>query len=134
MTEIANAPEGAHHANGANHIADDAPRQQRRRLDGLLGGGAKRLRGKTPLPVEELVLSVLIPVYNEKDTIEVILEQVESVPVRKEIICVDDCSTDGTREILARLEAEGRIHRLIFQPHNRGKIYYRMVDLLSLTK
>jgi glycosyltransferase involved in cell wall biosynthesis len=94
---------------------------KRGRLDTLLGGGAKRLRGKTPLPVEQLVLSVLIPVYNEKDTIELILESVEAVPVRKEIICVDDCSTDGTREILTRLEAEGRVHRLIFQPHNRGK-------------
>jgi glycosyltransferase involved in cell wall biosynthesis len=120
MNEIANAPAGAHpSANGAS--PDEAPRHNRRRLDGLLGGGAKRLRGKTPLPVEQLVLSVLIPVYNEKDTIEIILEQVESVPVRKEIICVDDCSTDGTREILRRLEAEGRVHRLIFQPHNQGK-------------
>jgi glycosyltransferase involved in cell wall biosynthesis len=97
------------------------PQPPRKRLDGLLGGNTRRMRGKTPLPVEQLVLSVLIPVYNERDTIELILDQIESVDVQKEVICVDDCSTDGTRDILKRLEAEGRVHRLIFQPHNQGK-------------
>ncbi|MCX5766268.1 MAG: glycosyltransferase family 2 protein [Gemmatimonadetes bacterium] len=68
-----------------------------------------------------MVLSVLIPVYNERNTIEVILEQVRHVPVRMEIICVDDCSTDGTRDILTRLKAEGLIQQLIFHEINRGK-------------
>jgi glycosyltransferase involved in cell wall biosynthesis len=82
---------------------------------------ASRMRGLTPMPIESLVLSVLIPVYNERNTIEVILDQVRSVPVRQEIICVDDCSTDGTREILQRLKEEGRIDVLVLHDRNRGK-------------
>jgi len=84
-------------------------------------GRTPRMRGRTPIPRDQLVLSVLIPVYNERDTIEVILDQVHAVPVRKEIICVDDRSTDGTRDILDRLYAEGRIDRLIKHEVNRGK-------------
>jgi glycosyltransferase involved in cell wall biosynthesis len=67
------------------------------------------------------LLSVLIPVYNERDTIEHIIEQVRAVPVRKELICVNDCSTDGTAEILDRLLAEGRVDRVVHQSENRGK-------------
>ena len=80
-----------------------------------------RLRGRTPLDPAALILSVLMPVYNERNTIEMILDQVHAVPVRKEIICVDDRSSDGTREILERLKAEGRIHKLIVHDINRGK-------------
>lgn len=47
-------------------------------------------------------LSVIMPVYNEQATIEEILKRVSAVPIEKEIILVDDCSKDGTREILAR--------------------------------
>ena len=68
-----------------------------------------------------LLLSVLIPVYNERATIELILDQVHAVPVRKEIICVDDCSTDGTRDMLQRMKDAGRIDKLIFHELNRGK-------------
>jgi glycosyltransferase involved in cell wall biosynthesis len=68
-----------------------------------------------------LQLSVLIPVYNERATIELILDQVHAVPVRKEIICVDDCSTDGTRDMLQRMKDAGRIDKLIFHDLNRGK-------------
>ena len=84
-------------------------------------GATPRLRGRTPIDRDSLVLSVLIPVYNERNTIELILNQVHAVPVRKEVICVNDASADGTKEILDRLYAEGRIHRLIHQPHNMGK-------------
>jgi glycosyltransferase involved in cell wall biosynthesis len=80
-----------------------------------------RLRGRTPLDPATLVLSVLIPVYNERDTIGLILDQVHAVPVRKEVICVNDCSTDGSREILEREKAAGRIHTLIHQDINSGK-------------
>jgi len=48
-------------------------------------------------------LSVIIPAYNEKDTIVEIIERVAAVPIEKEIIVVDDCSTDGTRAILENL-------------------------------
>jgi glycosyltransferase involved in cell wall biosynthesis len=80
-----------------------------------------RMRGSTPLPREELRLSVLIPVYNEEQTIELILDQVHAVPVQKEVICVNDNSTDGTALVLERLAAAGRIQRLIHHPVNRGK-------------
>ncbi len=80
-----------------------------------------RLRARTPLDPETLVLSVLIPVYNEQDTIALILDQVHAVPVRKQVICVNDCSTDGSRAILEREHAAGRIDLLIHQPQNRGK-------------
>ena len=90
-------------------------------LDSLLWGKRPRVRGRTPIPVDKILVSVLIPVYNEKNTIEQIVEQVRSVPVPKQIICVDDGSSDGTREILARMERDGLIHKLILQPKNRGK-------------
>ena len=78
-------------------------------------------RQSTPLDPATLCLSVLIPVFNERHTIEALLECVRSTPIRKEIICVDDCSTDGTRQRLIELEAAGYIDRLILQPANGGK-------------
>jgi glycosyltransferase involved in cell wall biosynthesis len=67
------------------------------------------------------LVSVLVPVYNERDTIETIVELIRSSPVRKEIICVDDCSSDGTSEVLNALLADGKIDKLDRQPVNRGK-------------
>jgi len=90
-------------------------------LSSSIAQPVSRLRGLTPMPLESRVLSVLIPVFNERNTIEVILDQVRSVPVRQQIICVDDFSTDGTRAILQRLKDEGRIDVLILHDHNRGK-------------
>jgi len=66
-------------------------------------------------------LSVLIPVYNERETIDIIVDQVRATPIAKEIICVDDASTDGTKEVLEALLAQGKIDRLFRQPANRGK-------------
>jgi glycosyltransferase involved in cell wall biosynthesis len=84
--------------------------------------GRKTLRRhRTPLDPGTLRLSVLIPVYNERNTIEFILDEVHRTHVAKEIIVVDDCSTDGTRELLQQLLAEGRIDRLHLHPANRGK-------------
>ncbi|CAN5365343.1 glycosyltransferase family 2 protein [soil metagenome] len=82
---------------------------------------AAKPRELTPLDEASYRLSVLIPVYNERNTIETILDRVHKTPVRKEIICVDDCSTDGTRERLVELHAAGFIDHLIFQPQNGGK-------------
>ena len=48
-------------------------------------------------------LSVVIPVYNEADTVEEMVERVRATSYTTEIICVDDCSTDGTHDILAQL-------------------------------
>jgi len=78
-------------------------------------------RPRTPLDRATLTLSVLIPVYNERDTIGIILDLVRATPVTTEIIVVDDCSTDGTGEVLESLLAAGRVHKLHRQPLNRGK-------------
>ena len=66
-------------------------------------------------------LSVLIPVYNEHATIDRILDAVHAVPIPKEVVCVDDASTDGTGERLAALHAAGRIDVLVRHEQNRGK-------------
>ncbi len=65
-------------------------------------------------------LSVVIPVYNEKDTVLEVIHRVQIVDLPKEIIVVDDCSTDGTREILQDLPASGDL-KIVYQPKNQGK-------------
>jgi len=65
-------------------------------------------------------ISVIIPVFNEADTIDALLRRVKNVPVVNEIVVVDDCSTDGTREILKGLEKEIGF-KLAFHDKNRGK-------------
>jgi glycosyltransferase involved in cell wall biosynthesis len=64
-------------------------------------------------------LSIIIPVYNEVATIREVLDRVRSAPVDKELIVVDDGSTDGTREILDRERARGTL--VILHEQNRGK-------------
>lgn len=65
-------------------------------------------------------LSVIVPIYNERGTLPELLARVRAVDVEKEIICVDDHSTDGTRQILAE-EAERGDLVVIEHPENRGK-------------
>ena len=65
-------------------------------------------------------LSIIIPVYNEACTIEQIVSAVQSVPVEKEIIIVDDFSTDGTRDKLKKLEKQDNI-RVLLHEKNQGK-------------
>ena len=66
-------------------------------------------------------LTIVIPCFNEKQTIRSIVDAVRSAPYpQKEIIVVDDFSTDGTREILAN-ELAGKIDRLVFHETNQGK-------------
>lgn len=65
-------------------------------------------------------LSVVIPIYNERGTLSELLARVRAVDLEKEIICVDDCSTDGTREILAEEAQRGDLV-VIYHPENRGK-------------
>jgi glycosyltransferase involved in cell wall biosynthesis len=67
-------------------------------------------------------LSVLIPVYNEEKTLEAIIAKLDQVKLDKELIVVDDGSTDGTKEILESLGQGGRQDLLIeTHPVNRGK-------------
>jgi glycosyltransferase involved in cell wall biosynthesis len=65
-------------------------------------------------------LSVVIPVYNEKNTIGEVLQRVRTVDLPKEVIVVDDCSTDGTREFLQGLPASDDL-KIVLQPCNAGK-------------
>jgi len=64
-------------------------------------------------------LSIVIPVYNEKATIRQIHDAVQAVPMEKEIILIDDGSTDGTREILQQISAEDT--KVLFHDRNKGK-------------
>jgi glycosyltransferase involved in cell wall biosynthesis len=66
-----------------------------------------------------VTLSVVVPVYNERATVLDVIEAVKAAPFRKELIVVDDGSTDGTREVLAGL-ADPAV-RVLFHDRNRGK-------------
>jgi glycosyltransferase involved in cell wall biosynthesis len=71
-------------------------------------------------PLSDPLLSVVMPAYNERSTIEEIVERVLAVPLRKELVVVDDASTDGTRELLQQL-CGSRGFKLVLQERNRGK-------------
>jgi len=67
-------------------------------------------------------LSVVVPIYNERDTVRTILSRVLATPHEKEVILVDDGSTDGTRQVLAEIEAERLAGvRVIYHEANQGK-------------
>jgi len=70
--------------------------------------------------LESPLLSVVMPVYNELATIDEIIARVVRVPMRIQLIVVDDCSTDGTRERLAGLQGEHGF-TLLLQERNQGK-------------
>jgi glycosyltransferase involved in cell wall biosynthesis len=81
---------------------------------------ASALQRAASLIPADPVLSVVMPVFNERDTIEEIIHRVLAVKMRIELIVIDDKSTDGTSEILDELQ---KAHRFVLlkQPHNRGK-------------
>ena len=90
-----------------------------RNLQGLIGKSACRELGIYPLP-DGLRISVVVPIYNEKATVEEIVRRIRAVPIPKEIILVDDGSTDGTRDVLAALDC-GEDVRIVLHKRNRGK-------------
>ena len=68
-------------------------------------------------------LSIIIPIYNERDLLPAVLEKVRAValPGERELILVDDCSTDGTREYLRSREMKAPDAVVLFHKRNRGK-------------
>ncbi len=99
------------------HLSN-APDERHRVLQRLLGEPACRQLGLFPVP-KGFRVSVVIPVFNEEQWIREIVRRVQAVQIPKEIIVVDDCSTDGTRDILRELECDGL--RVFYQPMNQGK-------------
>jgi len=92
-------------------------------MKGMLGDGPCRQLGIYPIP-DDFVLSVVIPVYNEFQTLPVLLDKVRSVPLRKEIVLVDDMSRDGTRELLKEIAKEGDsdpMNRIVVTYHEKNK-------------
>ncbi|HYU09212.1 MAG TPA: glycosyltransferase family 2 protein [Gemmatimonadales bacterium] len=71
--------------------------------------------------MKNLLLSVVVPAFNEAATVEAALRRVREVPLRVEIIVVNDASTDGTREILDQLARDGVVDQVIHHDRNRGK-------------
>src|SRR4051812_8026158 len=71
-------------------------------------------------PLVDPLLSVVMPVFNEKVTIDEIIRRTLATPLRIQLIVVDDCSTDGTRDMLTKLQREMGF-TLILQPQNAGK-------------
>lgn len=69
------------------------------------------------------LLSVIVPVYNEAKTIRQILEKINFVDIDKEIIAVDNCSTDGTQNILQEISKKPEFNslRVIYHSYNQGK-------------
>jgi glycosyltransferase involved in cell wall biosynthesis len=98
--------------------ADD--HERRETLIRILGESVCRQLGIYRIP-DDLVLSVVIPVYNERNTLREILHRVQSVAVPKQIVLVDDCSTDGTREVLKALAEEQPELTIVYHDKNQGK-------------
>jgi len=84
----------------------------------LMGEAACRQLGLYPIP-EGFKLSVVIPVYNEERWIREVLRRVQATEIPKEIIIVDDCSKDGTRDILKTITEENV--KIVYQEKNQGK-------------
>ncbi|MDA1054142.1 MAG: glycosyltransferase family 2 protein [Planctomycetota bacterium] len=88
-------------------------------LERLIGRDACRRLGIYALPAD-FVLSVVIPVYNEAQTLEKVIARVRETHLPMELICVDDGSQDGTREVLERLASEQDL-KAVFHEKNQGK-------------
>jgi glycosyltransferase involved in cell wall biosynthesis len=103
----------------ADAINQFTPAERLAVLQALMGEGHCRQVGIYPIPAG-FKLSVVIPVYNEERWIREVVRRVRAVPIPKEIVIVDDCSTDGTRAILKELEGQGDV-RVFLQQVNQGK-------------
>jgi glycosyltransferase involved in cell wall biosynthesis len=100
------------------HQLAAAPAERVRLLQELLSEPACRQLGIYPIPAD-FKLSVVIPVYNEERWLPELVKRVQAVTIPKEVVIVDDCSTDGTRGILKGLA--GANVRVFLQERNQGK-------------
>lgn len=82
--------------------------------------GVEELPTDKTQPSTALKVSVVIPVYNERETIREIVSRVQSTGLHHEIVIVDDCSTDGTRDVLLELEQQDDV-RVVMHGYNKGK-------------
>ncbi len=120
--ELAPASVNGHVADWEEAIARLAADPQRRisLLYKLLGEPACRQLGIYPLP-PQFKLSVVIPVYNEERWVAELIRRVQAVEIPKELIVVNDCSTDRTAAILEELQRQYDNLRVFHQPRNMGK-------------
>lgn len=102
-----------------SHDVEGIPSERVELLERIIGRDACRRLGIYALP-PDFVLSVVVPVYNEAKTLEKVIARLRETYLPMEIICVDDGSKDGTREVLERLAAEQEI-TAVFHDHNQGK-------------
>jgi glycosyltransferase involved in cell wall biosynthesis len=79
------------------------------------------VQGGTPVDLRGIRVSVVMPIYNEAATVAISVRRLRAVPLSIELVCVDDGSKDGTRDILAALERDKLIEKLVLQPENCGK-------------
>ncbi|MEK6234474.1 MAG: glycosyltransferase, partial [Planctomycetales bacterium] len=106
----------------AQPLEEETPESLNRRfemLERLLGRTVCRSLGLYRIP-DGFVLSVVIPVFNEADSVRLLLQRVRAVPLRTEVSVVDDHSEDGTHELLLELQQEMEF-KLIRHDKNQGK-------------
>jgi glycosyltransferase involved in cell wall biosynthesis len=118
MLSVTNGHCGGEMSDELRRQVSGSPQERLALLHQLLGEPACRQLGIYPIP-DGFKLSVVIPVYNEERWIREVVRRVQAVPIAKEIIIVEDCSKDGTRDILR--EMEGGEIRVFYQPYNQGK-------------
>jgi glycosyltransferase involved in cell wall biosynthesis len=96
----------------------EAALEQEYQQEDLAGQGKSSQRNQ---PSTRLKVSVLMPVYNERETIREIVTRVRQQAMHDELLIVDDCSTDGTRDLLVEIDREHEDIRVIMHGYNRGK-------------
>ena len=89
-------------------------------VDGHLAGSASEYGSIDRLSIARPMLSVIIPVFNERESVVKIVEAVKKLPITKQIVIVDDGSTDGTQESLLSIPQDGCVE-LFFHLVNQGK-------------
>ena len=94
------------------------------KIKSILGETACRQMGIYAIP-DDFVLSVVIPIYNEERTLRTLIDRVRAVPIKKELVLVEDCSKDRTRDILKQLETENAANP---DPMNSFRFNYHEVN------